>query len=91
MLAGRDGHTLRREPLHVGDIRFRRAVMEPEGEVEIAVVEGAVPGDRDQGAAHEPADRAGVETRHQHLQVAFQVARLHKPAPESSQRDIGKG
>ena len=61
------------------------------GKIEIAIVKGSVPRNRDKGSTHNPFHGAGIEPRCEPLQITFKVSGLQKPLAEPSQRYIGKG
>ena len=60
-------------------------------QVEVAIVDTAIPGDRDERPAHQPVDGTGVEAVGQLQQIAVEVAAFLQPAAEPAERRIGEG
>ncbi len=90
MIGGDDGGAGLRWPRHIADMDSFTAHIKAPGEVEITIIQMPIPGNRNQGSAHQPFNRAGVEIGDQLLQVIFQIARLDQPLPETPERCIGK-
>jgi len=75
----------------VRDVRSFASHGKVPGKIEIAIVKGSVPRNRDKGSTHNPFHGAGIEPRCEPLQITFKVSGLQKPLAEPSQRYIGKG
>ncbi len=90
MIGGDDGCARFRRSRHFRDMNFFAAHIKTPGEVEITIEERPVPGNRNQGSAHQPPNCAGIKIGNKLLHVAFKIARLNQPPPEAPQGHVGK-
>src|SRR3972149_1600153 len=68
---------------------FRGAMRKPRGDVEITVVEVAVPGNGDEGTAHKPFDGGRIEPIKKGFKIIVKVSRLFEPGTEPAQGNVG--
>ncbi len=73
------------------DMYFLACIRKVCGLVKVAVIKGAVPGDTDQGPAHEAVDGSRVEAGGKSVHVMGQITALLQPAVETAKGDIGEG
>ena len=91
MVVDRDGRPFRGQFGEFRDVFSDFGMLESGRQIEIAVVDKALPIDRDHGAAHQVRDGAGIEAVFELFEIGAQVARTLQPGAEAPERDIGKG
>ena len=90
MVSGGDRHPFRQVG-DGGDMDFFARAGEACRLVEVAIVEISVPGNADQGSAHQAVDGAWIEACGKPVPILTEVAGRFQPAAETAEGHIGKG
>lgn len=91
MVIDSDGRPFRGQFGEFRDVFSDFRMMESGRQIEIAVVDKALPIDRDHGAAHQEREGAWIEAVFELFEIGAQVTRTLQPGAEAPERNVGKG